>query len=660
MAVIVGQGISVSPVPDAKLSHESTGTVQNKAVADAIAAEYSTSKTYSVGDVCTHDGKLYECIVDIPTAEGWTSAHWKVSNLGDVASDLNRQLSDNFSNTATKEYTAQGAGWLKYSIKAGHTYRFENIGAARFTDIETTNSEGYSYIEQVSNGFNSGAVVDFVPTQDAKYIFAYAVGAAKYSVTDITTNKVLFDNINALNNVDQTTNENIMSLATAIAGESEYITLNPMWEVGGLTNSDGENWDNNFSIRSQYIYVDAATRLVANCLSTVNSAAIVFYNASKEYVSFSSITAEHSFDLIANTYFRVWVYGNIANPANVNTPTDYLTISIKNDLYSGIPEYYKTYMESKLTEIKDAASYVRGITFPFITDVHLQSNTMNAGALIKYIDHNTNAVPFVIFGGDVPKAIDTSANVLAYADKWNEYMSVWGKHKTVQVHGNHDYMCRVEGSETNWFAPLSTVFEYIQQNNYFHVLHPVNALYGAVDIENQKIKIIIADNYDAGYNMEADTWNGAALMSNEQLKWIAQTVLDSADYHVLFVTHVPTLVSMSVQSEATALKPFDDLIKAARNKTSYSIAGQTFDFTSWTGTVIAELAGHMHKDADGTSDNVLYIGTTCDCYNDSDPNVDRVVGTTTEQAFDVVNIDATNRKITLVRIGGGNNRSFDY
>ena len=94
MAVIVGQGISVSPIPDAELSHESTGTVQNKVVTDAIAAEYSTSKTYSVGDVCTHDGKLYECIVDIPTAEGWTLSHWKVSNLGDAVNDLTRQISD--------------------------------------------------------------------------------------------------------------------------------------------------------------------------------------------------------------------------------------------------------------------------------------------------------------------------------------------------------------------------------------------------------------------------------------------------------------------------------------------------------------------------------------------------------------------------------------
>lgn len=94
MAVIVGQGISVSPVADAELSHESTSTVQNKVVTDAIASEYSTSKTYSVGDVCTHDGKLYECIVDIPTAEGWTLSHWKVSNLGDNVSNLNRQLSD--------------------------------------------------------------------------------------------------------------------------------------------------------------------------------------------------------------------------------------------------------------------------------------------------------------------------------------------------------------------------------------------------------------------------------------------------------------------------------------------------------------------------------------------------------------------------------------
>jgi len=113
MAVIVGQGISVSPVADAELSHESTSTVQNKVVTDAIASEYSTRKTYSVGDVCTHDGKLYECIVDIPTAEGWTLAHWKVSNLGDNVSNLNRQLNDETTGLDTKApvilETASGA-----------------------------------------------------------------------------------------------------------------------------------------------------------------------------------------------------------------------------------------------------------------------------------------------------------------------------------------------------------------------------------------------------------------------------------------------------------------------------------------------------------------------------------------------------------------------
>ena len=141
MAVIVGQGISVSPVADAELSHESTSTVQNKVVTDAIASEYSTSKTYSVGDVCTHDGKLYECIVDIPTAEGWTLAHWKVSNIGDVASNLNRQISD------TKS---------AFDALNDHV-RYENENIIAENDIQTTSgvkidSVDSSFTVSIDNG----------------------------------------------------------------------------------------------------------------------------------------------------------------------------------------------------------------------------------------------------------------------------------------------------------------------------------------------------------------------------------------------------------------------------------------------------------------------------------------------------------------------------
>lgn len=41
-----------------------------------IADEYDATATYAVGDVCIHDGKLYQCNTAINAAEEWTAAHW--------------------------------------------------------------------------------------------------------------------------------------------------------------------------------------------------------------------------------------------------------------------------------------------------------------------------------------------------------------------------------------------------------------------------------------------------------------------------------------------------------------------------------------------------------------------------------------------------------
>ena len=41
-----------------------------------VPAEYSSSSTYAVGDLCWHDGKMYRCNTAISTAEAWTAAHW--------------------------------------------------------------------------------------------------------------------------------------------------------------------------------------------------------------------------------------------------------------------------------------------------------------------------------------------------------------------------------------------------------------------------------------------------------------------------------------------------------------------------------------------------------------------------------------------------------
>lgn len=58
----------------------------------AIAAEYSSERTYDVNEYVFHSGALYRCITAITTAEEWTAAHWTAAVLGDDVSDLKGAL----------------------------------------------------------------------------------------------------------------------------------------------------------------------------------------------------------------------------------------------------------------------------------------------------------------------------------------------------------------------------------------------------------------------------------------------------------------------------------------------------------------------------------------------------------------------------------------
>lgn len=62
-----------------------------------IAAEYSASATYAVGDYCIYDGQLYRCTTAITTAEAWTAAHWTMVTVGGELTDLKGDIPQNVS-----------------------------------------------------------------------------------------------------------------------------------------------------------------------------------------------------------------------------------------------------------------------------------------------------------------------------------------------------------------------------------------------------------------------------------------------------------------------------------------------------------------------------------------------------------------------------------
>ena len=58
-----------------------------------FAAPYSASSAYAVGELCTKDGKLYECNTPIGSGgEAWTAGHWTQKSVGEVTNALSQAI----------------------------------------------------------------------------------------------------------------------------------------------------------------------------------------------------------------------------------------------------------------------------------------------------------------------------------------------------------------------------------------------------------------------------------------------------------------------------------------------------------------------------------------------------------------------------------------
>lgn len=235
--------------------------------------------------------------------------------------------------------------------------------------------------------------------------------------------------------------------------------------------------------------------------------------------------------------------------------------------------------------------------------------------------------------------------MLADAQLWTEYMEQWGKAKTIQVHGNHDYNCIIDGGGT-WSATPGQLHYYIAANTLM-TERPAGALYGSYDVVGENIRIIIVDDYAAGVN--GDTWDSTIGLTDAQLAWVKSKILEFSG-SVLVVSHQTADPTLS--NYESVLAPLQTMLIAAKNKTG--------DFSAWGGEIIMHLSGHSHQDESHVDNNLLSVTTVCDAAYTQPSGYTRTWGATSEQAFDVVCIDTDKKKIKMVRIGAGQSRTFNY
>lgn len=241
--------------------------------------------------------------------------------------------------------------------------------------------------------------------------------------------------------------------------------------------------------------------------------------------------------------------------------------------------------------------------------------------------------------------------------------------------GNHDDgSVWKDGTEVITLKELTDIYDY-QFYNAGEIRPDNTASYAYYDFPNQKIRAISLSGFE---NPEVYNSDGtikykrgvASVFTTKQLSWLVQALKVGSDWSVIIFNHAPYegFYNNAPYSYITNLNHnvLKDILKAFVNGTKVTSVGANTDFPAnitadfseqGKGTLITNVFGHEHRDADKVViDDIPAIERTCDIAL----TTDRVVGTSSEYAFDIIEINVLKRTIKFNRFGAGESVSWSY
>lgn len=252
---------------------------------------------------------------------------------------------------------------------------------------------------------------------------------------------------------------------------------------------------------------------------------------------------------------------------------------------------------------------------------------------------------------------------------------VFDKKPVLLTIGNHD-----DGSVWLDGADVITLDELTKIYNYPRYSSGENRLYGTssysyFDFPSAKLRAISLSGFE---NPEVYNDDGtlkykranSSVFTQNQLNWLVKALTINSDWSVIIFNHSPyegfygnLPYSYMNNVNHDILK---DILTAFINGDKVTDTGDNIDFpvsitadfsSQGKGTLITNVFGHEHRDVDKTvTDGITAIERTCDIALTDD----RKIGTASEFAFDVIEVDTTNRHIKFNRFGSGNSAEWDY
>ena len=340
-------------------------------------------------------------------------------------------------------------------------------------------------------------------------------------------------------------------------------------------------------------------------------------------------------------------------------------------LENELPDYYfaNNYLPGRITAINNnrVGLSPNSLEFVWFTDLHIYDvngnarNGLQSVNLCRYVAKNANVTSVYCGGDTVDNRLNdgmTKVGCLETLGKARAYLDpIWDN--TYMIIGNHEWNDPNGQVETNRLTigaiiPVTTYDSY-KHKNASTIFNGKQSLYGsyAVDDDNYKVRTIFLG------------CSNSASLYKAEYEWLAEVLKTTpSGYNVLMMSHIG--FAAAPQSSAVLLERFAlvvSMLEAAESKNeeySFTLGSTTvgpFDFSGCNLSVIACITGHTHFDLSMvTTGGTLIISTTADTgpgAGSSDGyRSARILGTITEQAIDVVQIDLDNKKIFMTRIGG--------
>ena len=307
-----------------------------------------------------------------------------------------------------------------------------------------------------------------------------------------------------------------------------------------------------------------------------------------------------------------------------------------------IPQYWSNEIADTISKVRNNRLSIghRIAEFIFITDTHWIDNQKHSPEIIDYLSEMLE-IPLVIFGGDAVTAHhDTKAGAI---NELNEFFNAFTYRKyfnLLSTEGNHD-----DNSNNNSTGLLtnSELYNFFKKRveEFGDTSSDLDAdgRIAVVDNKSQKVRFIV--------------FNKAVNSSTGLLNKVENLITElTSGWTVILIAH-----NYWWDLDASNNPRPSENSEIVRSRIESIKATADADIAYWQ-------VGHLHADYSiTTANNLLIVATMCDTSAQREMNAispTMTIGTPTEQAFDVVQMDLSNKSIYMTRCGIGNDRNFSY